>query len=594
MKKLFSVFFAALMIFSSVYMPVRANDTVSFISYNKGNDNNDGLSDATPKKALGSATGKGAFGMLSYGGTLVVCEKLYFGANYTWNAYAPTTITAVHNGKSYINTSPASNPASGVMKIRSGCTLTVASDLTIDNIILHSESFSETIVVKNGATLTITDTVITTTISRNTYFKIIVEKGGKAIINGGTYASVTGEGSITLGSKVSIAGGADANGAVGYISYNKGSNANSGISDTAPKASLGQMDGSGIVGVVKQGGTVVVCEKMYVGSSFAWCAAGPVTITANYGGKDYKNTSPASNPASGVIKFKPGTTFTAGSSITLDDVILFQENEQCNIVVSPGATFTVNESVITMSNREWYMNVFVSKGATAIINGGTFSSVSGEGTIKIGPKATVLQTSANVQALPDYESETTVCYIDYSKGNNSNSGKNAENAVKDYSEGLFKRMLIGGTAVICGSSRIGGFGTNKELSVAMPMPVKFTSVYDGTDFKNGDSPNLAFTQGTTFVVSTDIVFDDIILLSDTDNVTIRVKKDACLTVTDKAILNSTLNDGTHYSIVTEEGSIAILSEQARSIFKVSGSGTVLTYIDGKTELFNHYLGENWN
>jgi hypothetical protein len=354
------------------------------------------------------------------------------------------------------------------------------------------------------------------------------------------------------------------------------------------------MDGSGVVGIVSQGGTVVVCEKMYVGSSFAWCAAGPVTITASYGGKDYKNTSPASNPASGVIKFKPGSTFTVGSSITLDDVILFQEYEQCSIVVSPGATFTVNESVITMSNREWYMNVYVSKGATAIINGGTFSSVSGEGTIKIGPKANVLQDKPSTETEIEYSSVATAYYVNLSAGNNKNSGKSADKAIKDYAEGLFKRMLIGGTAVICGSSRIGGSGANKEFTFALPMPVTFTSVYDGVDYKNADNCALAFAQGTTFIVSTDVVFDDIILLSDTSANTILVKKGAALTVTDKAILNSKTEDGTHYSIIAEEGSVVILSALAREKFKVSGEGTVLTYVDGKSEMFTHYLGNNWN
>ena len=594
MKKALCLVLVALMALSSVYIPVFANDNVGYVSYNKGNDSNDGLSDSTPKKSIGAAYGNGVFGIVSNGGTVVVCEKMYFGVSYTWKASAPTTITAVYNGKSYINTSPASNPASGVVKIKSGCTLTVASDLTFDNIILHSESFNETIVVKNGATLTVTDTVITTTNSNNTHFKIIVEKGGKAIIHGGTFASITGDGTIVLGGSATVAGGADANGAVGYISYNKGSNSNSGTSDTAPKASLGQMDGIGVVGIVSQGGTVVVCEKMYVGSSFAWCAAGPVTITASYGGKDYKNTSPASNPASGVIKFRPGSTFTVGSSITLDDVILFQEYEQCNIVVSPGATFTVNESVITMSNREWYMNVYVSKGATAIINGGTFSSVSGEGTIKIGPKAKVLQDKPSTETEIEYSSVATAYYVNLSAGNNKNSGKSADKAIKDYTEGLFKRMLIGGTAVICGSSRIGGLGANKEFTFALPMPVTFTSVYDGVDYKNADNCALSFTQGTTFIVSTDVVFDDIILLSDTTANTILVKKGAALTVTDKAILNSKTEDGTHYSIIAEEGSVVILSALARETFKVSGEGTVLTYVDGKSEIFTYYLGENWN
>ena len=110
MKKALCLVLVALMALSSVYIPVFANDNVGYVSYNKGNDSNDGLSDSTPKKSIGAAYGNGVFGIVSNGGTVVVCEKMYFGVSYTWKASAPTTITAVYNGKSYINTSPPPTP----------------------------------------------------------------------------------------------------------------------------------------------------------------------------------------------------------------------------------------------------------------------------------------------------------------------------------------------------------------------------------------------------------------------------------------------------------------------------------------------------
>jgi len=593
MKKLLCAILIALTVFSCLPVAAYASDAVAFVSYNRGNDANDGLTADTPKKSIGSASGKGCFGLVSKGGTLVVCEKMYFGVSYTWRATGATTITASHGGTSYKNPSPASNPASGVIKLKPGCVLTVASDLTLDDVILHSESVSDSIVVSSGATLTITDTVLTTS-KTNTYFKIEVKKGGRAVINGGNYASVTGDGEIVIGGKATVAGGSsDARGAVCYVSYNYGNSTNDGLTPDTPKSALGQVDGSGIVGVVRQGGTVVVCEKMYVGSSYAWCAGGAVTITANYNGVDYKVDTPATNPASGVLKFKPGSTFTVGSDLTLDDIILFQQNDQCNIVVSPGVTFTVTESVITMSNRPYYMNIYVSKGAKAIINGGTFSTVSGDGIIKIGEKATVLEEKATNDDSFVYSSETTVCYLDYTAGNNANSGENAANAVKDYAAGLFKKMLIGGTAVICGSSRI--TGTNNQYALpTLPMPLTFTSAYGGEDFRSKEKCDLRFAKNTTLVISSDVCFDSIVLMEEAAQTTLRVTNNATLTVSNTAELRSALSNGAHYKIIVEKGCYAILSAEAQKVFTIEGDGTVLTYVDGKSEIFKHFLGNDFS
>ncbi len=587
MKRIFSLILAVLLALSVLSIAAFASDNVVYVSYNNGNNANNGLTDTTPKKSLGAANGNGAFGVISNGGTMVISEKLYFGDNYTWDATGATTITASYGGKSYINASNTTNPASGVLKIKPGCTLTVKSDLTLDDMILFSEGSKDTIVVTNGATLTITDSV--RTLSNNSYnFNIVVEKGAKAVINAGTYSSVTGDGDITLGDNVTVSEHSliENSGVYAYISYNSGSNNNDGLSDTAPKQSLGSVDGNGVTGILSKGGTLVISGKMYVGASYTWNTKGKVTITANFGGKDYKNTEPASNPASGVMKMKPGSTFTVASDITLDDMILFQENAQCTIIVASGATFTVNENVITMSNKEHFMNIVVAPGGKAVINGGTFSSVSGTGEIIIGEKANILGKAEEIVKEEAPKRELIVCYMDYNNGNNANDGSSADKAVKSYSDGLFKRMAVGGTVVVSGKSAIGG-----EYSMPiMVKPVIFTSVYGGADYRNNAECAFSLSDNTTFTISSDVKFENICLYRENGANTIKVTNGATLTVADTVTFKSDSADGKHYNLVVDKGAIAILSAEAQKQFTISGEGTVLSYTDGYSEIFKQHIG----
>ena len=64
--------FAVLLIFSALPAHVSADEAVGFIAYNTGNNNNNGLSPATPKKSIG---GSGVFSIVRNGGTVVICEK---------------------------------------------------------------------------------------------------------------------------------------------------------------------------------------------------------------------------------------------------------------------------------------------------------------------------------------------------------------------------------------------------------------------------------------------------------------------------------------------------------------------------------------
>ena len=181
--------------------------------------------------------------------------------------------------------------------------------------------------------------------------------------------------------------------AVAYISFT-GNDANDGKTADTPKKTLGKITGNGAIGLLKAGGTLVVSQKLYIGADYTWELPAAVTITANYGGKDDKNAEPASNPASGVRKFATNKILTIKSDVTLDDVILFQENGQNTIIVEDGGSLTITDKVVCMSSKPYYMNIEVMSGGKAIINGGTFSEISGDGDIKIAEGVKVLGSTA--------------------------------------------------------------------------------------------------------------------------------------------------------------------------------------------------------
>ncbi|MBQ7660427.1 MAG: hypothetical protein IJS44_00045, partial [Clostridia bacterium] len=174
---------------------------------------------------------------------------------------------------------------------------------------------------------------------------------------------------------------AAASDAVAFMAADFGSDKNSGLSADAPKMSFSSTSGSGVMGILKDGGTLVLVGKGYIKADFTLPqTTGPLTITSVYDGKDYKNPEPKTNPAC-AFKMAGGKTLTIVSDVTFDDMILFQENAQDTIHVAKGGKLTVTESVVSMSKKDYFMKITVEEGGTAIINGGTFSSVSGRGEI---------------------------------------------------------------------------------------------------------------------------------------------------------------------------------------------------------------------
>ncbi len=580
MKKLLGILLAAVLLASALSVVVFAGDAVAYVAVNKGKDTNDGLSAATPKKEVGEEGANGVFDLVKDGGTVVVTEKIFFREDYTWKANGPVTITANYGGKSYINPLPADNPAAGVLKVGHNRVLSVASDLTLDNIILVSENIWDTITVKSGATLTITDTV--TSLRRSAkHFHIVVEKGGKAIINGGTFASVTGAGEYIVGGNAVVESytryGA-LNDTVVYINFAKGNNdAYNGLTPESPKQSFGNKT-TGALGLLQEGGTAVFTGNNTIESNYTWNVAGSTVFTAKHNNVNYINTL----TKTGLLRLNKGIVLTVSSDLTLKDIIFLHDGDAYNsIVVTGGATLTIEDSVLTTSTSDKYLKIFVSEGCAAVINGGTYTSISGAGDIKISENVNILGSNEGDAEKIKYETRT--CFIDAGAGNNDANGKTAENAVKDFA-GAFEKMTVGGTAVLSGDAAVSGTYSLPEFT----MPLTITSVYNGENYK--DKASFYINNGATLVISSDVTFDNVVLLAKEGASTIRVTNNATLNVTDTVDFKSENADGSHYKIVVEKGAYAILSAAAKKTFTVEGEGTVIDYVDGVTELVGGNLG----
>ena len=389
MKKFLTVLLCA-MLLCVLALPVLAED-VAYISFAQKNSN-DGLTPETAKQSF-DAQGSGIVGVIPNGGTLVVVGKCYFANDYTIKI--PMTITANYDGVDYKNPAPAKNPAAGSLKIKGNCTLSIAADVTLDDLILFQEAEPTKIVVKDGATLTVTDKIVCMT-AKDWYIDIEVEAGAKAIINGGTFQSITGNGDIQVADNVTVIADGDApvapdapsapagEAGVAFQSFS-GSDSNSGTTAQYPKKTFGRADQTGVMSVIPNGGTLVITGKGYVGGDYTFpMMANPLTITSVYGGTDYQNPEPAANPNC-AFKIAAGKTVTFQSDVIFDNIILFQEAAQNTLVVKKGATLTVTDTVTFMSKPEYHFKLVVEEGAKAILSAEaqeTFSLSNQGGTIE--------------------------------------------------------------------------------------------------------------------------------------------------------------------------------------------------------------------
>ncbi|MBQ9428335.1 MAG: S-layer homology domain-containing protein [Clostridia bacterium] len=587
---LFSLLFLLLAVAAAA-----APDAVAYMAADTGNDANDGLTAETPKKTFSSTSGKGVMGILKDGGTLVLVGKGYLSADFTLpQTSGPITFTSVYDGKDYKNEEPKTNPATG-FKMAGGKTMTIVSDVTLDDMILFQENAQNTIRVAKGGKLTVTENIVCMA-KKDQYMKIIVDAGGKAVINGGIFDSVSGAGEIVLGDKAVILESdtatetltpvipADA-GPYAYMAADTGDDTNDGLTPATPKKTFSSTSGSGVMGMLKNGGTLVLVGKGYISADFTLPKArGPITVTSVFGGIDHKNAEPKTNPATG-FKMAGGKTLTIVSDVTLDDMILFQENGQNTIRVTGGATLTVTDKIVCMSKQSYYMNIEVEAGSSAVIGGGIFSSVSGDGEITISKNANILDRAADV---PD-DGFAEVVYLSTSGGSDDADGLTPATAKRTFGaadgSGAISVVKKGGTVVVTGKAYYGGNGSLPQTTA----PLVFTSVYDGVDYKNAspaENPACAFklASGCTLTLPGEVVFDDLILFQEFEQNTLKVPAGATLVVTDKAVLLSKPGLDYHYRILIEEGGTAILSQNAQKVFTIDNQGGALeTYGGGKTE-----------
>ncbi len=376
-----------------------------------------------------------------------------------------------------------------------------------------------------------------------------------------------------------------------YVSTVSGNNSNDGLTAATAKKTLGTKGSSGAMGVIKNGGTMVVFERLMLGdkdSVYKLNVDGTVTITANDGKVDYKNTEPKTNPAAGSLKMASNSKIEVYSDVIIDDVILFQEAGQNTWIVKDGATLTVTDKVVTMTKQTYYMNIEVEKGGTAIINGGTFSKVSGAGKIEVGKGATVLEGVVNTPDVPETPAPTPVApsgvkgayaYISTTEGNNANSGLSANAEKKTIgtadSDGAYSLVKDGGTIIVTEKWQMGKYTLKANGTITI------TGNDGDTDFKfpypssNPGGGAVKLTPGVTLTVASDLIFDDIIIFQEYEQSTIHVKSGATLTVTDLCVLMNTKDY--HYKLIVDEGATAILSEAAQKAFTIENSGTVKTF-----------------
>lgn len=196
MKKTVFIWLLMFYLTLGLCLTAAAEDAVAYAAF-AGSDENDGLSAQTPKKTLGKPDGKGSMSLLASGGTLVSVQRLYIGTDYTLSLGGPLTITGMYGGEDFRNREPQNNPAGGMLKFAAGKTLTVESDLTLENLLLFQQFDQNTIRVANGATLTVRDSVECTS-AQAFYMKIVVEEGAKAILEGGKFSEVSGAGEIVI------------------------------------------------------------------------------------------------------------------------------------------------------------------------------------------------------------------------------------------------------------------------------------------------------------------------------------------------------------------------------------------------------------
>lgn len=384
--------------------------------------------------------------------------------------------------------------------------------------------------------------------------------------------------------------------AVAYVAYHSGAGGNdenTGLTVDAPRKTLA----SALELLPSEGGTVVVKNKVYIGGDYTMPAySGALLITSDYGDVDYTSTSLAGAAANGVtnnvFKMAAGATLTFTSDTILDNLVLYNEYAKYNTLrVTNGATLVIGEGVVCPGNPDLYspayMAIEVDRGATVILNGGTFSSIRGEGTC--------INNGATISNMPR-DCDRVVVYISYGSGSDTNDGLSATSPKQT--------MAMTGTIGAAALLKNGGgilVATGKIfLGASCSLPnckgtVRITSKNGDRDYLDiyptyNPATSLKMAAGAVLTLQSDVILENLVLFNEYSAAnTIKVTNGATLVVGSNVICmtNPNLSTPTYMNIEVEKGATVILKS---GIFgNVTGEGRILN--SGAT-IFNHTHAKN--
>ncbi len=385
---------------------------------------------------------------------------------------------------------------------------------------------------------------------------------------------------------------------VAYIDYS-GTDDASGASSSSAKKSFGTARASGAVGLVINGGTLVASGKAYLSKSYTLPKTKtPLLFTSAYGGTNYMNDAPASNPAC-AFKMASGAQFSIESDVILDDIIVFQEHAAATaFVVKSGATLVVGDGVKSMSKTGVKVQIIVENGGRAIIAGGDFDVVCQNGGEVIEDYTYEYLKVKQGEAPKEDNSALTdvppaVAYIAYNTGNNNNDGLTPNTAKKSLLKltetGAMSVVAGGGTLVATGRLYVGGDYTIPKLGSQLTI----TGAYGGINYVNADnvenpaSGMLKMLANKTLTIAGDVRFENIILFQENGQNTIKVANGGVLTI-GEGVQNLTKQLYT-MKLVVEAGGTLIFESADHGFDSIEGDGIVimpetLEEEDDKTEV----------
>lgn len=373
--------------------------------------------------------------------------------------------------------------------------------------------------------------------------------------------------------------------AVGYLDYS-GSDDASGASPDAAKRTFGSLRGAGVVGVINQGGTIVVSGKGYMGGSYSLPALkSPALMTSKYAGVDYANPEPASNPSC-AFKMAKNAVFTLKNDLIIDDIIVFQEAETQNkIVVPSGITLVIGKNVVNMTKRSFQVKIVVEAGGRLIVGGGDFEIENNGGEVIENytyDYLKVTQQESTAPTGPDYSDVApAVAYVAYNEGNNSNDGLSASTPKKSLllpseTQGAMHIVRGGGTLVVPGRLYIGVDFTIPKLGSELVI----TGKYKGTDYVNPLPENnpaggvMKMATGKTLTLETDVRFENFIFHQEgASQNKIVVANGATVTFGD-GLMWTTVRDW-NIALHVEKGGVVIFENPTNGFESITGDGIVV-------------------